>query len=277
MGQFRRRSWNQFGCLFVSQVRATGVLVLLISLSQVPKLLGLRLVQRGQVLRIAALFRDVLLDLVGEHGDVAVIALELIVEALVIRVHLLRDVRRHQLRPLARCGRGRRHGTRHGSAVTAVGQHEHPDAFGEPAQLEVQLIVDQLAVVEAPRLIELVIFFAADVVDLAAVARVAQEEEVADLELLGCCPDGREHLGARGVLGQEDRRRHALRFRDEGHVSGVEFAGGERPAPSGVIGRVHTVQSDVQRRRGRLLLRVLLRFRRLAGRRAAVGATDHGD
>ena len=55
----------------------------------------------------------------------------------------------------------------------------HPHAGGEARQLVEQLVVDQLAVVEAPGLVLLVVLFAADVRDLAAMARIGEEEQVA--------------------------------------------------------------------------------------------------
>ena len=99
-------------------------------------------------------------------------------------------------------------------------------------------------------------------------ARVAQEEEIARLELLGRRADACERLCACGVPGQDDRRRHALRLRYSRHVSGIEFAGGERTGPTGICIGVHTVQPDVKRYGGGSLLgRRLPLARRFSGTR----------
>src|SRR5439155_21374626 len=105
-------------------------------------------------------------------------------------------------------------------------------------------------------------------VDLAAVARLTQEEGMARLELLGGRADARERLCACGVPSQDDRRRHALRLRYSLHVSGIEFAGGQRTGPTGICIGVHTVQPDVERYGGGSLLgRRLPLARRFSGTR----------
>ena len=119
--------------------------------------------------------------LAGCLGDVL---LQLVVERLVLAVGAHRDRRRHHLRaaaPADRVGSGSAR-ARHGAAVAAVRQHEDAHALGEAAQLEVQLVVDQLAVEQAPGLVLLVLLLAGDVGHLAAVARVGEEEQVARLQ-----------------------------------------------------------------------------------------------
>ncbi len=63
------------------------------------------------------------------------------------------------------------------------------------AQLEIQLVVDQLAVEEAPGLVPLVGLLACNVAHLPAMAGIGQEKEVAFLEDLGGGADGGDRLG----------------------------------------------------------------------------------
>jgi hypothetical protein len=92
-----------------------------------------------------------------------------------------------------------------------------------PANLagSVELVVDQLAVVQAPRLVELVVFVARDVGHLTAVAGVGEEEEVAGLDRRRA---GGEHGLPRGFLRQRGQF-HLAGLGERLHVLGVELAG----------------------------------------------------
>ena len=76
-------------------------------------------------------------------------------------------------------GRDRLDDLGHGAAVAAVGQHQHPHALLELRKQGVDLVVDELAVVEAPRLVLAVALVAVTVRQLAAVPGVMDQEDVA--------------------------------------------------------------------------------------------------
>jgi hypothetical protein len=103
-------------------------------------------------------------------GRLHEIELQLVVERLVLAIRAHCDCRWHQFRPLVRGRERRRPRARDRSAMATVRQHENPHARSESAQFEVKLVVDQLAVVEAPRLVLLVGLVAAHVGNLSAVA-----------------------------------------------------------------------------------------------------------
>ena len=132
--------------------------------------------------------------------------------------------------------------------MTAVGQDEDAHTFGETFELLVQLIVDELAVVQRPGLIEAVrfIFRTVDVGYLAPVARVGQEENVTAAELPGRVPNGRSDI-LDGRLGrQEGGEVLELRLLGElRHVVCIVLAGDELAAPSTVFLGVDPVESDV--------------------------------
>ena len=121
-------------------------------------------------------------DWIGEHairvcrrglaGRFRDVLLQAVVELLVLAIGAEADGDRHHFRAPDRCRRidlgwpvaG------DGATVAAVGEHQNAHARREAAQFEVQLIVDQLAVVQAPGFVLLVRFFTRDVGDLSAVA-----------------------------------------------------------------------------------------------------------
>ena len=175
------------------------------------------------------------------------VCLQPIVEPLVLRVGAHRHRGRHHLRP-ADPGDGLRHARADDrTAVAAVGQDDDPDALTEAGHLVEHLVVDQLAVVEAPGLVLRVRLVAAAVVNLAAVSRVADEEEIAVPERLGRGAHRLENVGARRLLREQDGRLQALRRGERGHVFRVELARHQVAAPSGIVLRVHGIEADVER------------------------------
>ena len=92
---------------------------------------------------------------------------------------------------------------RHRAAVATVGEDEHAHALGEPAQLEVHLVVDHLAVVEAPGFVLLVRLVAGHVGHLAAVPGVGHEEQITRRERLGCGADRRHDLRTRRLVREQ--------------------------------------------------------------------------
>ncbi len=85
-------------------------------------------------------------------------------------VHAHAHRRRHDPGPLfGGAGLGAS-GAHHGAAVAAVGHHQDAHTGLEVAEFEIQLVVDQLAVEQAPGLVLFVGFFAAHIRYLAAMA-----------------------------------------------------------------------------------------------------------
>jgi hypothetical protein len=178
--------------------------------------------------------------------------LDRVVLLLVVLVGLLLDVSREVLEP--RSGRlvgGRRvveGGTRDRAAVTAVREHDDPDAGGERAPHRVELVVDELPVVEHPRLVVAVpVVVAVEVGHLSAVAGVGEEEDVAGAERLRRGADlPHDVLRPRG-LGQQHGAREPLALGDRLHVVGVELAPGQIATPATVVVGIDPVESDVER------------------------------
>src|SRR6185369_5010293 len=118
-------------------------------------------------------------------------------------------------------------------------------------------------------LVALVVLVAAHVLHLAAVPGIAEEEEVAFLQLARRAADRLERPRARRFAREQDRRRHAARARQLRHVARVGFARRELPVPSFVVRRIDRVQPEMERERLRLarrwrgLARLLRLLRRL--------------
>jgi hypothetical protein len=135
--------------------------------------------------------------------------------------------------------------------VAAVGQHYHAHAGGEAAELEVQLVVEQLAVPQAPGLVLAVGLVAVGVGHLAAVAREREQEAVAGLQRLGRGAQALQQRGARALLREQHGGRVALLAGQRGEVARVVLAGCQRAFPALVVRSADGVQAQVQRQRAR--------------------------
>ena len=132
------------------------------------------------------------------------------------------------------------------SAVAAVGEHEDPDALLELVPELVQLVVDELAVVEHPGLVEPVGLVAIDVRDLPSVSGVGEEEDVARLQTRGGVRDGALHRVTRGLRSLQELRLVPPGPGDLLHVLGIGLASDELAGPAGIVARIDLVQPDVQ-------------------------------
>jgi hypothetical protein len=130
--------------------------------------------------------------------------------------------------------------------VAAVGEDEDPDALLELRVEPVELVVEHLAVVEAPRLVEGIVLVAVEVRKLASVPRIAEAEDVALLDGLRGVADALDHRVARGRLGQQLVGDEASAAADPVHRPDVGLAGVERPAPARIMGRIDRVQADMK-------------------------------
>ena len=133
--------------------------------------------------------------------------------------------------------------------MAAVGEQDDPHALGELAEQAVELVVEQLAVEQAPGLVEPVrLVVAVTVWHLPAMAGIAQEQDVAGHELLGGVGHGLGESGSRGVLGEQERGAGvAAILGDLGHVLRVGLAGAELSVPAAVTLRVDGVQAEMDR------------------------------
>ena len=116
----------------------------------------------------------------------------------------------------------------------------------------VELVVDDLAVVRDPRLVQAILFtLTVAVGDLSAVAGVGQKEQISRRELFGGFADRRFHSVSRRLLSQQQLGFEAAAFGDRLHVVGVEFARDQRAVPSVVMGRIDSIDPNVQRQAAR--------------------------
>ena len=104
-----------------------------------------------------------------------------------------------------------------------------------------ELVVDQLAIVEAPGLVLLVGFVVAHVGHLAPMAGVAHEEQVACLQRLGRAAQASQYAGTRGFFCQQHGRLHRFGLGNGGHVVGIELASRKGAVPAAIVGRVDRV------------------------------------
>src|SRR4029078_13398301 len=163
---------------------------------------------------------------------------------LVLRVGAHRNRWRHHLRS-ASAGDGLWHPRPDDGAAVAGGwQDADADAAREVRQLAEHLVIDQLAVVEAPGLVLLVGFLTTDAGHRAAMPRIAEEEKVALPERLRGGANRLEDVGARRALRQEDRRLNLLGAGQRRHVVSVELACDQIAAPPCVVFGVDRIQTD---------------------------------
>ena len=133
--------------------------------------------------------------------------------------------------------------------MAAVGEEHDPHALGELAEHAVELVVDQLAVVEAPGLVQPIgLVVAVAVRHLPAMPGIGQEQDVAGGELgrgvlhrLGELGDGR-------VLGQQHGDAAVAALLGElGHVVGVGLAGAQLTVPAVIVLRVDEIEAEMDR------------------------------
>ncbi len=131
--------------------------------------------------------------------------------------------------------------------MAAVGQDDDADARIEPAPQAVQLVVDQLTVPQAPGFVEDIVFFAVDIVDLAAVSRIGEEQDVSALQFIGGLADFGNHAIA-GRFGIDQSGRAVSEVVGDGlHVRRVIDAAAQLAIPSVVGTRVNIIEADMYR------------------------------
>ncbi len=89
--------------------------------------------------------------------------------------------------------------------MAAIRKHEDANACLELAPQFVKLVVNELPIITDPGLVHAVFFLALGIINLPAVPRVCQEEQITGLERLGCPKDCIRYGLGSGRSGQEQR------------------------------------------------------------------------